>query len=334
MRQFERRVSTVRLGIDGSVLNRHFAVAGTLSRAANNVATRTPDPTHLNLVAEAAEAGIGNLLRSLPPWRRDGLAVEAGVVKTTLEGSEAVVSDERDYVLAVASGTVVGMRSLTQPPLSSPWRPQPATWASPDYDLPVLLGPSAALTLAHVACSAGAWDNLTLPSGLVSLGWTAASLLPALDYSFIASEALGEHSFLSVYMSDENAVQPAGALNSSPNRNFVVDCATRVSHPDRACLVESVKHSQWRRGGVLSIRCSDMIESRGLCCCPAEISTTWKPAELFGRVVGSVSQNQLGMYHDDFSGQSFGAAPFLRLDMTLGELLSRAAAPSFEIAWS
>ena len=96
MRQFERRVSTVRLGIDGSVLNRHFAVAGGLSRAANNVATRTPDPTHLNLVAEAAEAGIGNLLRSLPPWRRDGLAVEAGVVKTTLEGSEAVVSDERD----------------------------------------------------------------------------------------------------------------------------------------------------------------------------------------------------------------------------------------------
>ena len=86
----------------------------------------------------------------------------------------------------------------------------------------------------------GCVGNLTLPSGLVSIGWTAASLLPALDYSFIASKVLGEHSFLSVYMSDENAVQPAGALNSSPNRNFVVDCATRVSHPDRACLVELV----------------------------------------------------------------------------------------------
>ena len=258
------------------------------------------------------------------PWRPR--------VKTTLEGSEAVVSDERDYVLAVASGTVVGIRSLTQPPLSSPWRPQPATWASPDYDLPVLLGPSAALTLAHVACCAGAWDNLTyLQASSPSAG--PRPFAPRARLFVHRQQSVGRHSFLSVYMSDENAVQPAGALNSSPNRNFVVDCATRVSHPDRACLVELVKHSQWQRGGALSVRCSDMIEGRGLCCCPAEISTTWKPTELFGRVVGFVSQNQLGMYHDDFSGQSFGAAPFLRLDMTLGELLSRAA-PSFEIAWS
>jgi hypothetical protein len=287
----------------------------------------------------AAAASLERLSAGLPEPLRGRLTVEAGEVRAWLRREDL----ERQllsgaYLLASCRGVILER-------LASPWTGTvPAEEVDPA--LPLVLGPSAVLTLVSFALevTGGHVDarGTEVPITVVD---TAASPYPPQHHPFDAEGAASpERTLLAdgrwqdrdesagdavdplffLLTHPARALGPLAASSHFNRRNLEVRCPRSVPEPSPAVLVDSWRARVGPRGGVVPFQAELSRTGPGgeRLAVTSPLVLQLDPWEVLARVQGASGPAAPAVDEDPIEGDAYGLAPTLVTGLTLAELRS------------
>lgn len=320
-----------------------------VSRTPGPVATqvRFLSPRRFQPSIDAAASRLAEeLAAQLPAELLEHLTVEAGLVRTTLHGrDEERHASRAGYCTALWRGEVLGIWGLgRRRPLRLRWSGV-AEAADVRPEVPVLLGPSAALSMVAFGLEALGKSGGPAPAPVLTVIDGAASPYPpqdlrqasgSSDQTLIArggwptggSPREGVDPVFFLLTRPEHALRPHGVSIHFERRNLAVDATRKAPWPRRALIVDALKPLVGpRRGAIpfeaeLSLR--DAGGSRRALSAPARLHCD--PWEILARVQAGCGRPLPAVDRDPIEGNAYGSAPFLLLELAAGALLD--ASPS------
>ena len=287
----------------------------------------------------AAAAGLERTASCLPEPLRGKLAVEVGEVRAQLHrGGEERQLVSGTYLLASCRGVVLDN-------LAVPWT---GTLGAEDVDpaLPLVLGPSAVLTLVSFALevTGGHVDARSTEVPITVLD-TATSPYPPQHHPFDGEGAASPERTLLLNgrwqdrdESAGDAVDPLFLLLTHParalgplaasahfnRRNLEVRCGRSVPEPSPAVLVDSWRARVGPRGGVVPFQAelSRTGPDGERLALTSPVVLQLDPWEVLARVQGASGPAAPAVEEDPIEGDAYGLAPTLVTSLTLADLKS------------
>lgn len=341
-----REVNQARAGINAPPSSTSLALTVEVGRG-QGIDVRFIAPRQRRTDLErAAAASLEETSARLPPALRARLAVEAGEVRSLLcrEGDEAPLFS-RTYSMASCRGVVLGICAGAAAIFESPWTGT-LTAGEIDASLPVVLGPSAVLTLiafalevtgGHVAARSGAG----IPG--ITVIDTASSPYPPQHHPFTGDGTFSpdrtlieegrwrnreEHAgdavdpLFYLLTRPERALCPLAASTQFNRRNLAVEWSRRVPLPVPALHVDSWRALGAARGGAVPFHAELSYagpEGERLAV-PETLALHFDPWEVLARVEGAAAPAAPAVDEDPIEGNAYGRAPVLVTGLALAEL--------------
>ncbi len=297
---------------------------------------------------QAAISMRTELAARLPAALRPHLTAEVGAVRSTVSRDDAESEmDSRHYAMASWRGVVLGIGEPDTASFSTPWS-STVEVEQIDPELPVVLAPSAVLTLVSFALEVSGshteTEGLTRPSGLMVTD-TASSPYPPQHYLFGGDGAIvpdrplledgewcnreesvggGVDPIFFLLTRPERALRPLAASSHFVRRNLAIRCSEEAALDSSSVLsVDSWKVRVGPRSGVVPFDAEvSLIDSQG-----ARLAGTvplrldFDPWRVLQRIRGACGPELPAVDEDPIEGDAYGLAPSLAMDLTVSELL-------------
>lgn len=282
---------------------------------------------------ELGDSGVrlhDGLLNQVPPLLRASTRSEVGVIRTETQVDGRTVGSRRGvYALATCSDVLVTLADHLSPALATPWRGTLLD-SELDHDLPVVLGPSAVLSLTSGMLEmAEDGDRVKLPRKAVP-GWlsvhpTARSPYPPHDAPPGVEDVPDDQWAAIIYWATrtEHWKRPMRTTRASRGQ-YEVHVSLPVVSAGPALWVEALTSLDTRgRYWQASLSVGGADGRRWLTQpWPIEIGAE----ELLEAAAGQVDSLRPAMDRDPVDGESFGWAPTLLARFTAGTLGLRRSA--------
>lgn len=269
------------------------------------------------------------LTRHLPPMLRAGARVEVGAVRTdTRVGARPIDTRRTEYALVTCADVVVTLVDDLRPALAVPWR---GTCLPADVDprLPVVLGPSAVLSLTAATLELSDQPGQARAAEKVGPAWMSArpaarspypphGAPPGLDE--VPEQLRDEITYWAGHA--ERWMRPMRTTRSSRGR-YEVRAALPSVTPGPALWVESLV-SLDTRGRYWHASLS-VGQEGGRWWLTQPWSVEIRADELLEAAVGEVEPPRPALDRDPVDGESFGWAPALLLDRSAATLRRKAS---------
>ncbi len=292
------------------------------------------------------------LAARLPEALRSLLATETGVVRSTVwreDGENKSVSWR--YAMATLRGVILGIGSPDNAASFATLWDGTVEAAEIDPGRPVVLSPSAALTLVAYALETSALGTFTSreepgrpPMTGLTVTDTADCPYPPQHYPFggdgrvsrdrpllregkwcVDSESVGGDvdPIFFLLTRPEQALRPLAASSYFVRRNLSVYCDKTVESPSPALIVDSWRMRVGPRSGAVpfdaEISCVD--PERGRLACTTPLRLCFDPWQALARIRGACGPELPAVDEDPIEGDAYGLVPSLAMDLTLDDLL-------------